>query len=271
MVELRLPAKLLVRKSTGWGLGRRRRRAAAWQGPREPRAPLPRCSASTGLAASGSGRSRPPGRVPSSSSQSVASAAQGRSGHLTQPPGAPKIQEGVGFLPNLGAWGPRTPRSVTNPRPGSFRPSQVPGEAEARSRGREPQAGRVGGLRPLRARREHVARAPLTFPQGHPRGPAKAGGGGEGRASHLDRGQGPGGCARGCCGVGAECRHFRSSPSLLSTCCCVGPAGTGSAHQPPAPRRGRAACADPHPSPPRLARPRAHLCAAARPACWVPW
>jgi hypothetical protein len=47
--------------------------------------------------------------------------------------------------------------------------------------------------------------------------------------SHLARGQGPGcaeDCARGggpVCGAG--CRHFRSSPSLLSTCCCVGPAG----------------------------------------------
>ena len=36
----------------------------------------------------------------------------------------------------------------------------------------------------------------------------------------------------------------------------MGPVGTGSARQPPAPRRGRAAYADPRPSPPCLARPR---------------
>lgn len=54
------------------------------------------------------------------------------------------------------------------------------------------------------------------------------------RASHLDRGQGPGGCAGGSGEVGgAGCRHFRSSPSLLSTCCCVGPASTERAGQPP--------------------------------------
>lgn len=91
-----------------------------------------------------------------------------------------------------------------------------------------------------------MARSPLTFPQGHPPGPAAAGGGGEGQAgcgrgqaSHLDRGQGPGGCVRGGCGVGgAGCRHFRSSPSRFSTCCCVGPAGTERARQPP-PGRGQ--------------------------------
>lgn len=92
-----------------------------------------------------------------------------------------------------------------------------------------------------------------------PRGGRRGRGGpgsGRGRASHLDRGQGPGGCARGGCGVGgARCRHFRSSPSLLSTCCCVGPAGTGRTRQPPS-RWGRAARAELRSSPPYLTRPR---------------
>lgn len=193
-----------------------------------------------------------------------------------------------GLLPTRGPQGSCRARSVgvQNIGPSSLQLTQVPGEAEAGScRGlscrRGPGRAWAGSPRPAPSRPsalEHVAQSLLTFPQGHPRGPTGAGGGGEvrapvgPRASHLDRGQGPGGCAGGSGEVGgAGCRHFRSSPSLLSTCCCVGPASTERARQPPLRRDlGLSRRADPPSGHSRRPAP-VHLCGAARPACWAPW
>lgn len=162
----------------------------------------------------------PPGHLASN----LGLPAQGRPGHVSQPRGAPPTQALVGFLPTSGPPGPHRAgvgEGFSHTQPSPLQPSQVPGEVQAPRRGRQ-SCSRGRGRTP-RPRPEHVARSPRTFPKvtlSVPRRPA--------RASHLDRGQGPGGCARGGGGVGgAGCLHFRSSPSLLSTCCCEGPAGAG--------------------------------------------
>lgn len=137
-------------------------------------------------------------------------------------------------------------------RLGPLRPHQVPGEAKRpRRRGRR----REGLSHPRgRGHTPRPAPAPSTRPglrEPSPRSTSPFRGRRRARASHLDRGQGPGGCARGGAGVGgAGCRHFRSSPSRLSTCCCEGPAGTGRVSR----RRARAVTA--RTLPPALPAPR---------------
>ena len=142
---------------------------------------------------------------------------------------------------------------------------------------RAARAGGVGVLRPLRARPEHVARSPLTFPQGHPRGPAAAGGGGEGRA--------PAAAAR-LTSTGARVPAAEPVGAAGSAARDAGISGARRAYSPPAAAwdlqaRGRRVSRrragggqrvrNPGRPLPTLPAPAAHLCAAARPACWVPW
>lgn len=162
------------------------------------------------LAASRNGQSQRPaqeGEPPQQLVSNLGLAAQGRPGYLTRPRRAPQIREPVSFLPTRATHIRRSPSG--------------------------PARCQVG-------RKRAGAAVSLTFPK------VTCGRWGRlqpGRASHLARGQGPSGCARGVGGVGgAGCRHFSSSPSLLSTCCCGGPGGSGASAAaapgpPPAARR----------------------------------
>lgn len=186
----------------------------------------------------------------------------------------------VGYLP--GSHGARR-GGVQHVGPSPIRPAGCPVRPE---RGVGTRAARAGGASgwgrraPLLRARPPRARGPVSAnlsprSRSRPRG-GRRGKGGRApagpRAPHLNRGQGPGGCARGGGGVGgAGCRHFRSSPSLLSTCCCVGPAGTGRRVSRRRQDLGRAGRADPDPTRPGPPPASAHLCGAARPACWAPW
>lgn len=217
-------------------------------------------------------------RLPGQLASNLGLAAQGRPGHLSQPRGAPAIPELVRFLPTRappGSHGAREGEGLLRVRPG---PSDPPGargggEAEApRAEARRPEPpARAGSHAPPRPAPAPSTRRGRREPS--PRSSSRSRG--RRRGPRVSPRQGPGSRRlrpRGRWGRRRGLPAFQELAEPAVHLLLRGPCGHR-ARQPP-PRPGRP-CADPPPGLPARARARAprpaHLCGAARPACWAPW